>query len=132
MCKNCIFEFHITSIFGKMLNDRILFVILIYSLNCFTVSHSIKDSHNITFISLSQYESSHAFLTSFVRHMFWLIPKEHSSMLTWENYIKRTFQICTFWLYWCIFIISYASQCHRHVASYSTDLERFWYSRLRE
>lgn len=47
--KNGIFKLHITPIFGKMLNDRILLVILIYSLSGFSVSHSIKDSHSVTF-----------------------------------------------------------------------------------
>lgn len=64
--------------------------------------------------------------------MFWFIPTEYSSMLTWANYIIGTFQICTFWLYWCVFIISYGPKCYHHVASCSTDLGSFWYSWLRE
>ena len=62
-------------------------MVLIHSWSCFSVSHSVQDAHNVTFTLLSQYEISHTFLTSFVRHMFWLIPIEYFSMLIWANYI---------------------------------------------
>lgn len=59
-------------------------------------------------------------------------PIEYSSTVIWENCVTGTFQICTFWLYWCMFAISSISRCYRHEASCSADAGSFRYLSLRE
>lgn len=48
-----------------------------------------------------------------------------------RNVHNRNIPCVYIWLYWCMFTISYASECQHHVALCSADLGSFWYSRWR-